>query len=169
MGADKGIGKCMFVGSTGKSLADYVIVSHSLFPVINTYVVDDLNIVSDHCIVQFSLLVSKHHIDAESAQTGILLTLKHVWNNSQLEAYKTASESDEKKESFIELQSNITDAFSLDGMNANVNYFQVLIESVCTRLFQKTINQSRSEWVIKENSRPWYNDECKQKKKFIIA
>ena len=59
--------------------------------------VDDLNIVSDHCIVQFSLLVSKHHIDAESAQTGSLLTLKHVWDNSQLEAYKTALESDEKK------------------------------------------------------------------------
>ena len=33
-----------------------------------------------------------------------------------------------KKDSFIELQSNITDSFSLDGTDAIVNYFQVLIE-----------------------------------------
>ena len=70
MGADKGIGKCTFVGSTGKSLVDDVIASQSLFSVINSFVIDDLNIVRDHCIVQFSLLVSNDHIDAESAQQG---------------------------------------------------------------------------------------------------
>ena len=126
--------------------------------------VDDPNIVSDHCIVQFSLLVSKNHIDAESAQQGNPLTYKYIWDNSQLEAYKIALESDEIKESFIELQSNITEAFPLDSKTANVNSFQVLIQSVCTPIVQKTINQSRNERVIKENSQPWCNDECKQKR-----
>ena len=38
MGADKGIGKCMFVGSTGKSLADYVIVGlHYFLSFIHTW------------------------------------------------------------------------------------------------------------------------------------
>ena len=162
MGADKGIGKCTFVGSTGKSLVDYAIASQSLFSVINTFMVDDPNIVSDHCIEQFSLLVSKIHIDAEAAQSGNPLKYKYVWDNSQLEAYKIALESDEIKESFLELQSNITEAFSLE--KRILNSFQVLIESVCTPLFEKTINQSGNEREIKENSQPKYNDECKQNK-----
>ena len=69
------------------------------------------------------------------------MTFKYVWDNSQLDALRIALESDEIKVSFIELQSNITEAFPLDSINANVNSFQVIIQSVCTALFKKnTIN-----------------------------
>ena len=40
----------------------------------------------------------------------------------------------------------------------------MLIESVLRYLKKKTINQSRNEQVFKENSQPWYNDKCKQKR-----
>ena len=110
-------------------------------------------------LYNFPYLYQKNHIDAESAQQGNPLTYKYVWDSSQLDAFRIALESDEIKESFIELQSNITEAFPLDSINANVNSFQVIIQSVCTALFKKTINQPRNERVIKEKSQPWYNDE----------
>ena len=52
---DGNIGKCTYVGSTGRSLVDYVIVSQEIFSLVDNLSVSDPNILSDHCIVNFSL------------------------------------------------------------------------------------------------------------------
>ena len=51
VGNNGNIGKCTYVGSTSKCLVDYVISSQQLFPLINTFDVDESNILSDHCVV----------------------------------------------------------------------------------------------------------------------
>ena len=56
VGKDRGIGKCTYVGSAGKSVVDYVIASQCLFSVIDTFEVSDPNILSDHCMVKFSII-----------------------------------------------------------------------------------------------------------------
>ena len=50
VGADSNVGKYTYVSSIGKSVVDYVIASQSLFSRINTFSVDEPNILSDHCI-----------------------------------------------------------------------------------------------------------------------
>ena len=55
VGNNENIGKCTYVVSTSKSLVDYVISSQQLFPLINIFDVDESNILSDHCVVIFSL------------------------------------------------------------------------------------------------------------------
>ena len=57
VGKDKGIGKCTYVDSAGKSVVDYVMVSQCLFSAINTFEVLEPNILSDHCIVKFSVIL----------------------------------------------------------------------------------------------------------------
>ena len=107
---DKNIGKCTYVGSTGKSLVDYVIASQSLFPAINTFRVDDPNILSDHCLIHFSLLLLAHdgapgqNVDAGS---GSYLDYKYIWDSTQAEACQAALELEDVKVAFRNLQTGI--------------------------------------------------------------
>ena len=53
LGSDYGIGKYTNVGSSGKSVVDYVLVNPSLFDYFSIFEVCEPNILSDHCAVQF--------------------------------------------------------------------------------------------------------------------
>ena len=53
MGSDAGIGECTYVGSSGNSLIDYVLVSEDLR--FNTFDVFDQNHISDHCLKSLNL------------------------------------------------------------------------------------------------------------------
>ena len=57
VGADKGVGKYTYVGSTGCSVIDYVIVNSSLLDVFSTFHVGDPNILTDQCMLEFSFYV----------------------------------------------------------------------------------------------------------------
>ena len=55
VGSDAGIGECTYVGSSGTSLIDYVLVSEKLLKYFVTFDVFDPNPISDHCLIEFSL------------------------------------------------------------------------------------------------------------------
>ena len=52
---DSGVGKCTYVGSRGSSFIDYVIADHELFEYFSNFCVEDPNILSDHCALNFVL------------------------------------------------------------------------------------------------------------------
>ena len=56
MGADQVVGQYTYVGSTGCSVVDYVIVNSSLFNRIISFQVSEQNILSVHCAVEFSVI-----------------------------------------------------------------------------------------------------------------
>ena len=51
VGSDAGIGECTYVGSSGSSLIDYVLVSEDLLKCFASFDVYDPNPVSDHCLI----------------------------------------------------------------------------------------------------------------------
>ena len=53
LGSDNGVGKYTYVGSTGRSIIDYVAVNSYLLDVISDFHVGDPNSLSDHCAVNF--------------------------------------------------------------------------------------------------------------------
>ena len=53
VGSDAGIGECTYVGSSGASLIDYVLVSEDLLKCFVTFDVFDPNPISDHCLIQW--------------------------------------------------------------------------------------------------------------------
>ena len=55
VGEDKNVGACTCVGSKGSSLVDFCIVTVELLSEFSTFYVHDPNILSDHCLVEFSL------------------------------------------------------------------------------------------------------------------
>ena len=52
---DKDTGAVTFVGSRGTSLVDYCIVNPDIFSHFNSFYVHDPNIISDHCLIEFSI------------------------------------------------------------------------------------------------------------------
>ena len=55
-GSDRGVGKYTYVGSTGRSVIDYVIATPNLLNTISTFHVGEPNILSDHCLIDFSMI-----------------------------------------------------------------------------------------------------------------
>ena len=55
VGDDKGVGRYTFVGNRGSSVVVYVLASQELFTCIRHFEVQDPNIFSDHCIINFSI------------------------------------------------------------------------------------------------------------------
>ena len=56
------------MGSSGRSLVNYVIASQQIFSLIDTFMVSDPKISSDHCIVNISLYsyANDENINTES-------------------------------------------------------------------------------------------------------
>ena len=69
IGEDRNFGKCTFIGSTGRSLVDYVISNPSLFKVFRKIRVCEPNILSDHCMQEFSLCSNIHNYTAQREET----------------------------------------------------------------------------------------------------
>ena len=167
VGNDKGIGKCTYVGSAGKSVVDYVIASQCLFPVINTFEVSDPNLLSDHCIVQFSVILHHSVLDAESeTSSGSFCNYKYVWKNNEVESYQNALQSEDVQGTLNDLKTNISNLTTADELNFNVKSFQETIESVCNPLFKKDISKSRVQnySTFNESNQPWFSEDCKQKR-----
>ena len=140
VGQDRNIGKYTYVGSTGKSLVDYVIASQALFPAVCTFRVDDPNILSDHCLIHFSLS-SAIHQQEESSRSGTPLMYKYVWDSAQAEAYQASLEAEDIKVAFTNLISHIDSAETADDINSNISSFQKVMDSACAPLFKRNIPQ----------------------------
>lgn len=54
VGNDSGIGRFTFVGNRGCSVVDYILSSQNLFNFIQEFEVQEPNILSDHCRINFS-------------------------------------------------------------------------------------------------------------------
>ena len=93
-GVDGNIGKCTYVGSAGRSLVDYVIVSQEIFSLVDNFSVSDPNILSDHCIVNFSLCSDVNFDNNNTENMESPLQYKYVWNNEHVAAYQNTLESD---------------------------------------------------------------------------
>ena len=55
VGEVSGVGKCTCVGSRGSSLIDYVIADEELLEYFSNFCIEDPNILSDHCVLNFVL------------------------------------------------------------------------------------------------------------------
>ena len=56
VGSDYGVVRYTFVGNRGSSLVDYVLSSQGLFNYVKSSIVQEPNILSDHCMLNVYLL-----------------------------------------------------------------------------------------------------------------
>ena len=89
MGSDRGVGQYTYVGSTGRSVVDYLLINSYLFDLICDFHVGDPNILSDHCTIGFSLQC-KNFLETESSEEQVTFETvdrKYVWRDERADEY----------------------------------------------------------------------------------
>ena len=82
-------GRYTYIGPRGSSLVDYVITCQNLKQHVGTFKVNDPNIMSDHCMVDFSLNFNIRNFDQgdEGYSSNSYINSKYVWNKSDKDVY----------------------------------------------------------------------------------
>lgn len=161
-------GKYTYLTDRGKSVIDYVISSQTLFNRISNFMISDPNILSDHCLLSFSLKCEINTFTQEEADNSNLIKLsrKYVWRPEHCEQYIGALNSHETISSLNELTNNLSNSSSQRDIDENVSRFNTLLDSVCKPLFNKklkTEKENSPDFSCKTENK-WFNDECKIKR-----
>ena len=130
IGSNKGIGKYTLVGSTGHNVIDYVIATPSLLNVIRNFHVGEPNILSDHCLIDFSMTCKMSNVPVVVSETLTFekLSKKYVWNGARNSEYVANLE--EEENSFIYLNTHLTQVTNFEQLDENLNKFTLLGESL---------------------------------------
>lgn len=164
LGDDKNIGKFTFTGNTGRSVVDYVITNPSMFNVFKRFSVCDPNILSDHCIIRFSMLKHTNIYTTQSEETDSSERLykKYKWDEVKKDEYIFNLNGSEHE--LLNLVSNLTHASKPDDIDENIGDFLNLMENVCDPIFAKLLkipNETDTNYSYNHQSnRPWFDEEC---------
>ncbi|MCG8076814.1 MAG: hypothetical protein JAY75_11300 [Candidatus Thiodiazotropha taylori] len=170
IGADKGIGKYTYVGSTGSSVIDYVLVSPCLLNVIQHFLVNDPNILSDHCSIEFTIPCKSTDEQVTSIENVPYEkeTKKYVWKEARAGDYFFNLEQEEN--AFRDLSGHLAQATTQQQINENISSFSNLMEKVCDPLFSKNLSECSNNSDIEQTSnQPWFDDECRRLRNLFYA
>ena len=171
LGSDKSVGKYTYVVKNGRSVIDYAIVNPYLLDGICNFHVDDPNILSDHCMIQFSIPCKTTHEKATSGEKATFdkVKKKYVWHEERSNEYIFNLEAEENVRG---LQAELSNLSTTQDKDKNILSFNLLLENVCDPLFSKKIYTQN---VITKNegsdlAQPWFDDECRDyRKRFYFA
>lgn len=170
-GQDRGVGKYTYVGSTGSSVVDYVIISPALMECLSKFYIDDPNILSDHCAVYFSLTCSSQvQINETEFQPKIGQSKKYVWNPENAEEYMTNINFQEQE--FFHLQQKLNEARTGQDIDENISEFINAMSEICDPLFAKNIRLGSNNnffSAFKEKNQPWFDQECTNKREIFYS
>lgn len=133
---------------------------------VSNFVIDEPNILSDHCTVRFSL-TARHNLRNINGTDESSKCHSHTYKWDDM---KKAEYIDRLGQSHIidKLQS-ITDRLSYieteADLHENVNGFYEIIKEICDPLFKRNIKHSNSNNNKSNLNQPWFDDNCKFKRK----
>ena len=162
MGMDKSIGKYMYVGSTGSSVVDYVLISESITDTISKFRVGEPNILSDHCAVYFSLFSAIQNLQTSETKTqpSEQVNKKFIWKSEETQNYRDTINLHE--EDFLLLQTHLGQATSEQDINENGDRFSKLMSNICDPFFAKAVKPNNFDNITSNNTnkQPWFDEEC---------
>ena len=166
VGIDKGMGKCTFVGSRGYSVVDYVLSTQDLFKCVNQFEVHDPNVVSDHCLITFSVTFQINSAREVTENDYDQAPGKFMWNNDFktdfLSSLKNAGT--EKLNRLNASIPNCTENYEIDQCLSELTS---IIKQTASPIFKKSSNKSQSMehmFPNKNGGNPWYDERCIEKK-----
>ena len=132
VGEDAGVGKCTYVGSRGSSLIDYVIAVQDLFKYFSNFCVNDPNILSDHCVLNF--VMNFELLDYDSASNTMesengtqFCNGKYVRDNDKANIFLNNLQSEGVKQQLNNITDSINQAASNEEIDVSVNSFTNLV------------------------------------------
>ena len=166
LGSDRGVGKYTYVGSTGRSVIDYVIASPNLLNTISTFHVGEPNILSDHCLIDFSM-ISRNSInelvDVSENVPFENVKKKYAWNEGRAGEYHINLQ--EEENALRDLSSHLSQVTNFDQIDENLTNFTLLMEKVCDPLFSRKVHSTSDFENIgtdQPSNQPWFDDDCRR-------
>lgn len=174
IGKDAGIGKYTFVGSRGSSLVDYVLTNEELFTLFPHFQVEEPNLLSDHCLIQFELKTDAiktggQYESGKSTQTTKLQS-KVVWDIDQKDQYINSLSSEDIYSRLNDVTRSVESCINSNEIDNAVSSLINVLDGVISPLFKKNLT-SRQNAVCFNNKKqnPWFNRDCEEKKQTFLA
>ena len=108
-----------------------------MFEVFCKYRICEPNILSDHCVLEFSLYtnINNYTEQREETEPSERLSKKYVWDDAKIDQYIFNLTGVENE--FSDLTSNLMQACEPTDIDENINTFLNLMEKACDLLFAK--------------------------------
>ena len=135
-----------------------------MFFLVNSFDVDETNILSDHCVVSFSLDTSANIREAVRDED---LDLQYIyrWDNNKKQEYLDALNSHTVSGGIFSIKNQLNDVTNENELNENVNAFYNLFSSVCDPLFKKKIVKNDITNTEDTKHQKWFDECCHAKRK----
>ena len=160
---DRDVGSFTFVSSRGSSLVDYCIVNPELLSDFTSFYGHDPNIISDHCLIEFSLIlnVARHVFDDDIDEAAFSY---YKWKSNHKEKYVNNISSEHFQEQLNALIDTVDDATCANDIDVSISAFSDLMHSICEPLFTQT-KQAKSPNNKEKPERYTFDNNCSEKRK----
>ena len=174
---DKNIGKFTFHESRGSSVVDYLLADVKVWDLLENFAVHDVSCKSDHCPIEFSICTEENislNRDASVETMNVDCgddSFKLIKSEKTDELVSSMVNDAKLSENLIELDKNLKEGI-ISPNNALSVLEQKLLnitEHSMKKIKTNTINKNNITSVKEknDNSKPWYNQECKEAKKIM--
>ena len=165
VGKDKHVGRFTCVKGNGRSVVDYVLCKPELFGIISDFVVDEPNIISDHCMIHFSIAVREGlKVSCNNKQCYSRQNVTYKWVESKRLEYIEKLGQPHIYDKLMYVTENLSNVDNDDKLNSNINKFYEIIEDVCDPLFKINIKPDNKNKAKSNQSQPWFDEECRDKR-----
>ena len=171
------------VGSRGSSVVDYVITTQNLIQNVLRFKVEDPNLMSDHCVIDFTFIFDKcmyinnndnkntcknNNIDnicddQENVQRSV--NYKYVWDSTLRDEYVNNLGSQDTLILLENFNSNLADASCSSDIDSCISEFANIIDKASSSFKRKlyandACRSSKNDTCNTTNNQPWFNEEC---------
>ena len=131
----------------------------------NTFTIIKLNILSDHSMIRFCLLIDSILNENNNVSEGLeRQSSTYKWDETKRLEYLDKLSQPYSVDQLNNITERLFDVAEAQALNDNLNEFYEIINEVCDPLFKKKLNAS-SSINNKSTDQPWFDEDCKSKRK----
>ena len=141
-----------------------MITNITMFEAIQNFKICDPNILSDHCVLEFSILKNENIYTAQAGETGFSerLNKKYAWDDMKKDHY--IFNLNKVEGDVLTLTQNLIQVQESDDIDKNINNFLKVMENVCDPIFAKNIKvpieRPENFNSTDRKNQPWFDEEC---------
>ena len=157
------------MGSKGCSVVDYVVCSANLLQYVKTFYVADPNILSDHCLIEFSFCFGNcPPLPEPPSYSNEQTDYKYTWNNDSKDRYVERLESEKCMPFLNDLTIRIDDAQTDSEINNCLSQYDDIMGKVASPLSKRKCRRYGYQSTERPVYNRWFNNDCERTRSLFI-
>lgn len=158
-------GKFTCVKHAGSSTVDYVLCKCEIMKLFKSFEIEDPNILSDHCIINFSIKTEISELNDIRPETPNenheRIEFAYKWNDDMKHAFLESLSHESNQLIFNHLRNELESVSNPEEIDICLTNFNNAFNGVCDPFFRQDIHRKSDKNKAKDKR--WYDNECKQK------